>query len=398
MPQPMSRAGVLLCLALLLRIETASSQGRGPALSAAELERTVAVDSSDLAVHLALGKALVKERRFDEAEARFRRAAALAPNSAEAYLALGGLAELRGEKYWKLRLERDGREAVAGAFAESFRNLRLAFMLDPLVDPSFLPRAEERVTVTVDGVPIRVWWALPLGKAINRFRAGDYEGAMKRCEGILKERLAGPDGMFVPGAALWVRALAAAHLGLYDTAAADFTLLMTRALRASESSTLDPTPLQANDYRYMAATMHFYAGRFAKAGQMYRETLEADLSLYMAHSQLARILERQGRWDDAIAERRRATEANPEHGNLLADLGFTLKRAGRTEEAVDAFEQATLVNPRDADAFYQAGTAALALGRTDAGRRYLERFVALAPRWAASQVAVARAQLDSLSR
>ena len=394
----MGRAGTIACLAILTLVEAGSSQQRGSKLSSAELERQVAADSSDLSLHLTLGRALLKERRFDEAEARFRRAAALAPNSAEAYLALGALPQLRGEQYWKRRMKREGRDAVAAAFVDAARDMRLAFLLDPLVDPSLLPRAEERVTITVDGGPLRIWWALPLGKAINRFRESDYEGTLKRCGEILKHPGAGPQGVLLPDDVRWFRALAAAHLNLYDVAADDLTALMTRALEMSRAAELDLAPLRANDYRFMLATMHFYAGRFQVARTLYREALESDLSLYMAHSQLARIHELEGRPDSAIAERRRAVETNPDHGHLLAELGFTLKRAGRMEEALDAFEQAAVVNPRDPDAFYQAGMAALAVGRRDPSRRHLEQFVALAPSRAASQVADVRARLDSLGR
>lgn len=146
----------------------------------------------------------------------------------------------------------------------------------------------------------------------------------------------------------------------------------------------------------MVATMNYFAGRFATARQLFQQSLELDLSLFMAHSRLAEILEREGRWDEAVLERRRAADGNPDLGSLLVDLGATLTRAGRAEEAADAFDQAALLNPRYAEAFYQAGVTALALGRTDAGRRALERYMELAPRRHAARVAELRMRLDSL--
>jgi tetratricopeptide (TPR) repeat protein len=377
---------------------TAVPQQRAKPRSVEELRRDAAADTNEPAAHLALGKALLAQRQYDEAEARLRYAVSLAPALAEAHLALGVVPDLRGEKYWKRRAEKESREVVAAAFAEGGRHTRLAFLLDPLVDPSVLPRAEERTTLTIDGLGVMVWWVYPLTKAINKFRERDYENAMKRCGDMLQDPRAGADGQYLPDDVFWVHALAAAHLDLYDIAATDFTVLMTRAMRQSRKEALDPNPLRANDHRFMVATMNFYAGRFSTAEKLYRQALEADLSLFMAHSRLAEIHEREGRWDEAIAERHRAVEGNPDHGNLLVELGMTLARAGRVREAAEAFEQAGITNPLDPHAFYHAGIAALDLGRTDEGRRWLERYLNLAPRRAASQVADVRARLASIPR
>lgn len=377
---------------------TGAAQGTARLPPLPELERQAAADSNDPLIHVQLGRALLEKGRHDEAERRFRHAARLAPGLAEVYLGLAAVPNARGENYWKRREKQDGREAVVAVWSEAAKFSRLAFLLDPLVDPGLIPRVEERVTIRVDGVNYRVWWILPLAKAINAFRSAKYEEAKRRIDKLLKEPSAGPDGAGLPDDVLWFRALAAAHLDDYHGAATDFTLIMTRATQVAEYAPVEITPLLANDYRYMAATMLYYAGQVDVATLLFREALGNDPSLYMAHTQLARIHESAGRWGEAVTERQRAVDANPENGDLMVDLGLTLLRAGEPEPAFAAFDQATGVNPSDPKAPYHKAMTALRLEQHEVARGSFERFLTIAPSRMRSEVAQARGHLEALKR
>ena len=158
-------AGIIsVALTAECRPLAAQSSNRPPGLE--EMQKRVAMDSNDAALHL--GRLLLEKNRHDEAERHFRQAVAIAPGRAEAYLGLSAVPYVRGDNYWKQREKEQGREVVAKAWAESNKFQRLAFLIDPLVDPGFLPRVEERVTLRVDGMNYRVWWMLPLTKAAPR--------------------------------------------------------------------------------------------------------------------------------------------------------------------------------------------------------------------------------------
>lgn len=395
----LSRAAEATMVVFLAGVLPAAAQRNDQRpLSITELERRAAVDSNDPAIQIQLGRALLERGRHDDAHGHFRTAAVIAPGLAEAYLGLAAIPPARGETYWKRLEKRDGREPVIAAWTEAVKFSRLAFLLDPLVEPGLIPRVEERVTVRVDGVNYVVWWRLPLAKAVNAFRATKYQDAKRRCEKLLEDSAAGSEGTGVPDDVLWFHALAAAHLGDYQVAATGFTRLMTRAVREAQFAPLESSPLRANDYRYMAATMLYFAGQLEVASLLFREALGLDPSLYMAHSRLARIHEHSRRWDEAVLERQRAVDVNPENSDLLVHLGWTLSKANRPEPAYDAFERASVMNPRDPEAPYHAGLTALELGRKEIARASLVRFLALAPGRMASEAADARRHLEALGR
>jgi tetratricopeptide (TPR) repeat protein len=387
-------------MALLLAVVSDAMAQKKPKSTAAidSLERRASADSNDAAVLFQLGRALLEQGRHDEAERRFRQAVQVAPGYAEAYLALAAVPQSRGDEYWKQREKRDGQGRVESTWLEAAKFYRLAFLLDPLVDPGLIPRADERVTLSVDGMNYRVWWVFPLAKAINAFRAGKYEDAERRCDKLVEESEGGLEGTDLPGAVLWFHALSAAHLDDFNQAATDFTILMNRAVREAQSTPLQAMPLLTNDYRYMAAIMHYSIGHGQIASLLFREALTVDPSLYMAHSDLARMLEEAGAWNEAVLERQRAVDVNPENSELLTDLGVTLTRAGKPEAALAAFDQGAQMNPRDPKVAYHAAVTALQLGRKDVARSSLERFLKIAPSRMASEMSEARRHLAALGQ
>jgi tetratricopeptide (TPR) repeat protein len=360
------------------------------------LERIVAVDSNDAVLHYDLATAYWAVKRYDDAERELHEAVALAPQYAEAYLALSAIPVTRGAKYWRKFEKEHGKAAVEQAFESADRLYRKALLINPLVQSGILGKVPEKSEVR-DGIYIfSAWWLQPMARSINALRNARYQKALDLLQGLLDDHKAGADGLHLPEEVLWYHGIAAAALGRYDDAIHDFAILTGRAIADEQANPLTAVPLKANDYRYVLATMLYLAGRSHQAAPTFRRALEFDIGLYPAHVQLARMFEAEQRWDEAIMERRAAVNANPDDASLLTDLGRTLLRAGKLEEAAEALAQAMAANPRDPYSPHLAGIVALRLDRKEAARDAFKRFLALAPSRFATQIAEVRGQMQLL--
>jgi tetratricopeptide (TPR) repeat protein len=360
------------------------------------LERRARADSNDAIAHYDLAMSYWTARRYDDSERELRESVKLAPEYAEAYLALASLPVARGEKYWKKIEKEQGGSVVQAAFEAGGRFYRRAFLLNPLVDLRILGKVEERSEIREGNYIIQVWWLRPLTRSLNAIRSAQFQQAFDLLQHVLDDPKAGTDAADVPDAVLWYHGLTAAHLGRYDEAIHDLAVLTGRAVADEQTDPLTAIPLKANDYRYSLATMLYLAGRNDQAAPTFRRALEFDVGLYPAHVQLARMLEAEHRWDEAIRERRAAIDANPDDAVLLNDLSRTLLRAGKIEEAADAIELAMAANPRDPEAPYLAGIVALRLDRRNAARTAFNRFLSLAPSRYAARISEVRDQLALL--
>ena len=396
--KPIVRQLALVALALLGWATDGIAQRKlksSPAIDS--LEPRARADSNDALLHYQLAMAYWGVKRYDDSERELHEAVTLAPQYAEAYLALSALGPARGEKYWKKIAKEKGKAAVQAALESSDRYYRRAFLLNPLVDLRIMAKVEERSEIQEGVFIIRLWWLKPYTQSLNAIREGRYKRAFSLLHGILNDSKAGDKGLNLPESILWYHGLTAAHIGQYEIAIADLAVLTGRALADEKADPLSVVPLKANDYRYALATMLYLAGRNGEAAPTFRRALEFDIGLYPAHVQLARMLEAEGRWDEAVEERRAAVNANPEDAGLLTDLGQTLLRAGRLEEAADALQLAMATNPRDPYSPYLAGITALRLNRRQEARQAFERFLSLAPSRFATQIGEVRDQLPLLT-
>ena len=101
-------------------------------------------------------------------------------------------------------------------------------------------------------------------------------------------------------------------------------------------------------------------------------------------------------WPQAVAERRRAVETNPDDASLLTDLGVALGRSGDFESAATTLREAAAANPRDARPLFWLGIAELQLKRNAEAREAFTRYLAVAPSRHAQQIAVAKEKLAAL--
>lgn len=396
---PFRQALVFACLSAA----TLSAPGTARAVQSGRqrvdsLELRARTDSNDAVTHYSLAMAYWERKRFDEAERSLRQALALAPQYADAPLALAMLPEARGEGYWKKREKSEGKAAVSEVFHESVRYFRRAYLLNPLVELKLLGKAEAITSgffVTGSGLVIRVmpWYAEELRKGVNEIRQGRHDRGFARLQKLYDDERAGTDAANLGETVLWYHGLAAAHLGRHETAIHDFALLTGRAVAREAERPEDAPPLAANDYRFILATMYFLGGRGDAALQTFRRALEFDLGLYQAHMQIARIHESGEQWDEAVSAWNAAIAINPDDPTLEIDLGASLARAGRLEEAAEQLNLAVERNPRDARAPYLLALVNRQLERPDAAKAAYRQFLAVAPSRFADQIAEARAHL-----
>jgi len=230
---------------------------------------------------------------------------------------------------------------------------------------------------------------------------GNYEQAHGRFVKLHRElRIAGPGQGKLPMFVYWYEGLSAAHTGRWDEAVTAFQYLIDQeqARAAKHKDELIRVPLQTNEYRYFLASIQSQAGRQDEAMKLYRAALENDIGLYMAHVQMANMLEQSHRYSEALLERQRAVDADPDDPSLVMDLGVTLGKAGRFPEAEEALRRAQEANPRDARVFFWLGLCQMEQDKRTEAKATFTHFLAVAPsRWE-QQIGMANQRLSWLDR
>lgn len=380
----MGRVPVLALLAMLVPLPSFAQQ----VTLTVPLDRLIARaarDSTDPLVLYNLGIGYWYYRQFDSAQAVLRRADAIDPRVAEVQLALAYLPYAQRPKLWKEESSQKVPRDLIPTVNEANRRFRRTFMLDPMVDMQVVGLViPPRDAIVIGKNADRYYAALIVG--LEYFWGGDYGSAFASLEKAYNFT-SDKDRTQIPGFVLWYHGLAAAHINGYAEAIQDFRLLLDRALEREKSDSVTRFAiLPSNSIRYVLATMLRRAGLLAEATAEFQTVLVTDLSYDMAHAQLAEIAERQSRWADAVAERERAMEANPEDPGLLLDYGITLARAGRYRDASVALGKAEAAMPFNARIPYQMGQVAMADGRTEEAMQAYRRFAAIAPTRFKSQV------------
>lgn len=388
---------ILLLIAGSLPTSLAAQRIKLP-MSLGELEERVRQDSLDPAAHYNVALAYWNEKRYDEAEGAFRTATAINPKFAEGYLALAYLPYARRPKLfseaehdrtpedWKQRLE------------ESDRMYRRAFLVNPLVDL--------RIAGATTPPKNPLWETLYADvyefyfQAFDDMLKGHYEQAYGRFVKLHRERrLAGPGQGKLPPSVYWFEGLAAAHTKRWHEAKRSFEYLIDESLKLEkkqDEKDLIRIPLRTNEYRYFLAVIQQASGNPELALTLYQQTLENDIGMYMAHVQMANILEQQRRYAEAIEERKRAINANPDDPSLLTDLGVTVGKSGRFAEAEAILQQAAEANPRDAEVHFWAALCQAEQGKKDAAKASFGRFLSIAPKRWDKQIALAKQRLEKL--
>lgn len=388
-------SGHVLLGLLVLAPASATAQRATLTVPLAAIEERVATDSMDSAAHYDLGLAYWLKKRYDDAEKQLRRAIAIEPRMAQAYLALSYLPYGRRPKLWDEAEKGKIPAELTASVEEAWSFRRRAFLIDPLVDLKplalMIPSAS---SLGLKGNSEAVYVYIMNG--FGAFWDGQYGRAYQFFKDITGNATDEDRKRFASGF-LWYEALAAAHANDYDRAVTNLTILMQRyessqAIEASAAIAFST----ANHYRYTLACVLSQAGRNKEAIPLLEEALTVDAGLYMAHVRLADIYAELKRPTASLEERRRAVAANPDDPALLYDLGEALARAGQAGDAYTALKQAREANPLNVRTLYILGWAAQQLGKNDEAKEAYRSFLALAPSGFAEQKATATTRLAAI--
>lgn len=137
-----------------------------------------------------------------------------------------------------------------------------------------------------------------------------------------------------------------ANLGLFALAAAGVARLTARS-----RPSIRRTAAGAGLFLIFACGLLTFrqAGAYVDEETLWKDTLAKNPKAWMAHTNLAVLLDRQGRLDEAIFHHREAARLRPDLAGSRNNLAVTLEKAGRYEEAITAYAEALRVEPTNAD-------------------------------------------------
>jgi tetratricopeptide (TPR) repeat protein len=396
----MSRCLAVLALGCLLGARPLAAQRIQLSASLSELESRAKKDSNDAAAHYNVALAYWNAKRYDDVDSALHRAVRIDPEFAAAYMALAALpyarrAQLFDEEYegrvpaeWKPKLE------------ESERMYRRAVMIDPLVDirlgyvmlptQSHFPNSLR----VLEGEWVGDYW-----EGEGMYFEGKYEESYVRFQRVYAQLNASSHSERLWNTLLFWHGLAAAHANQHEEAMRDFASILGSFLdaeRQAKDSSLQVVPLRTNEYRYILGVMQQRAGHFNEAISLFRDAIQNDVGLHMAHVRLADIYEDHGMMPQAVAERRAAVDANPEDASLVLAVGKTLARVRQWADAEQALQQAAAENPRDPRIPYYLGIVEQQLNKPADARAAFTRFLTLAPSRYAPQISDAKQRLETL--
>ncbi|MEO7985070.1 MAG: DUF4388 domain-containing protein [Gemmatimonadales bacterium] len=271
--------------------------------------------------HRNLGVAFYKAGMFDEALREFRRVAELRPADASAPFHLGLIALRQSRWADAADAFRQASEGV-GARPATLHNLGVAL--------ERLGRLDEAEVAFGDAVArARDDARMMLGWSVVALKRGEYQVAQGRLARAL-ELLGGK-----PAPALWYWAATLAAAGSDDQAGA------LRAARAGVTTCPDHPVLQNN-----LGVLLELSGDGEAAETVLRTALAGDPSLPQVSKNLADVLYRNGRYDEAREAYERAAKLSPDLGDdLYFKLGNIAYKRRETARARESWSRATTLNP-----------------------------------------------------
>ncbi len=279
------------------------------------------VNDSRVEEHRNLGIAFYKAGMLDEALREFRRVMELRPTDSSAPLFLGLIAIRQAR--WEDASEALRQAAMAGVPKPAVLH-NLGFALEQL------GRLDEAEAAYGDAASrAREDARIMLGWSIVALKRGDNQvaiGRLARCLELLKGR---------PVPAIWFWATTLANAGLENVDAA------LKAAQDGVTAFPDNPVLQNN-----LAVLLELSGDVEGAEKMLRAALVEDPALPQVSKNLADILYRNGRYDDAAEAYERAAKLNPELGDdLYFKLGNIAYKRRDHARARESWAQATALNP-----------------------------------------------------
>lgn len=121
----------------------------------------------------------------------------------------------------------------------------------------------------------------------------------------------------------------------------------------------------------------FKSGDAAAAEKAYRQAIAEDPSSVTARENLAVVLARDGRLDEAIQTLQDAIALEPKRVSLHFTLGSLYTRQGKGDAAIAALQEAVALDPAHAGAHFNLGNALLRAGRADEAQAAYRKVVEL---------------------
>jgi tetratricopeptide (TPR) repeat protein len=124
------------------------------------------------------------------------------------------------------------------------------------------------------------------------------------------------------------------------------------------------------------------SGRFDEALAQFRKALEITPEYAEAHNNLGGILFRNSLIDEALAQFRKALEITPEYAEARVNLGAALLGRGEIDAAIAQYNQALEIRPDFAEAHYNLALALTKCGRLDEAVFHYQKAVEIDPDYA----------------
>jgi tetratricopeptide (TPR) repeat protein len=120
-------------------------------------------------------------------------------------------------------------------------------------------------------------------------------------------------------------------------------------------------------------------GQFEQAIGEWKKAMELNPSEALPYNNLGVALAETGKVDDAIAYYRKALELSPRYPEALNNLGEALAGKGKQDEAISYFEKALALDPQHGGAHSNLGAMFARQGRMDQAVPHLEKAVQYKP-------------------
>jgi tetratricopeptide (TPR) repeat protein len=143
------------------------------------------------------------------------------------------------------------------------------------------------------------------------------------------------------------------------------------------------------DVLYLKAKLHMKAFNDATLAMFQRTPAS-----FRVHQLSAEIFEVQSRFDEAVAEYRKAIEMNPQAPDLHFRLGRAILLAGHNPDslakAAAAFRDELKLNPEDGACEFQLGQIAQVEGKKAEAKAHFEKALKLSPQFVAALIALGK--------
>lgn len=131
---------------------------------------------------------------------------------------------------------------------------------------------------------------------------------------------------------------------------------------------------------------------------LFRHAVSVTENNYLAHMNLGVELAQQGRYEEAIAQHRKAVAAHSTYALAHLNLGMALRALDQTAEAIGCYRQALAINPVLVSALLNLGAALAEKGEPDEAKAHFAEASRLAPMNPMPHVRLAFLYLDTGER